>query len=230
MRKVVVPAFVSLDGVMQAPGGPEEDPSGGFAHGGWTVPYWDDTFREGTAGNAGRPYELLLGRKTYDLFAAYWPHLEVDPASGTFEAGVADIASTFNSVTKHVASRSRPALAWRNSRWLGPDAAAAVRELKRGEGPDLLTQGSADLVQTLLAADLVDEVRLLVYPLVLGRGKRLFGEGTLPAAFRLTRSASSPSGVLVATYERAGAVRTGSFVPEPPTAAELERRKGPARA
>lgn len=211
MRKLVTAAFVSLDGIMQAPGGPEEDPSGGFRYGGWITPYSDAAFGRGTAENFGRPFDLVLGRKTYDIWAAYWPHVDVDPTSKTFAAGAAEIATTFNQATKYVASRSRSAFAWQNSQWLGRDAAAAVRELKQGDGPDLLTQGSGDFVQTLLAADLIDELRLLIYPVALGTGKRLFGTGTRPAAFRLTRSVASSSGVLVATYERAGDVRTGSF-------------------
>jgi len=225
MRKLVTAAFVTLDGVMQAPGGPEEDPTGSFAHGGWTVPYWDDVIGEAMGESFARPFDLLLGRKTYDIFAAHWPHVDVDPASSTFAAGEAEIAATFDRVTKYVASRSRPALRWRNSEWLGEDAAAAVRALKQGDGPDLLTQGSSDFVQTLLAADLVDELRLLIYPIALGRGKRLFGAGAQPAAFRLVRSVAAPSGVVIATYERAGAVETGSFALETPTEAELERRR-----
>jgi dihydrofolate reductase len=204
MRKVIAAAFVSLDGVMQAPGGPDEDRSGGFVHGGWIVPHADDTVPQGTAEPYGRPYDLLLGRRTYDIFAAHWPRIDADAEHGS-------IARTFDAVTKYVASRSRPALAWRNSEWLGEDAAAAVRELKRGDGPDLLTQGSSDLLQTLFAADLVDELRLLTYPVVLGGGKRLFGQGTRPGAFTLTRFLTSPTGVVVAHYERAGDVRTGSF-------------------
>jgi dihydrofolate reductase len=144
MRKLVTAAFVSLDGVMQAPGGPEEDPSGGFRYGGWTAPYWDPTFAKGTAENACRPYDLVLGHRTYDMWSSYWPHVDVDPASSTFAAEMAEIANTFNRATKYVAAHSRPDLPWQNSEWLGPDAAAAVRELKRGDGPDLLTQGSAD--------------------------------------------------------------------------------------
>jgi dihydrofolate reductase len=211
MRKLITPAFVTLDGVMQAPGGPDEDPSGDFRHGGWVVPYADPALGRGTAENFGRPYDLLLGRKTYDIFAAYWPYVDVDPAASTFAAGMAEIADNFNRATKYVASRSRSEFSWHNSQWLGSDAVAAVRELKQGDGPDLLTQGSSDFVQALLAADLIDELRLLIYPVTLGTGKRLFGTGTQPAAYTLTRSVASPSGVLVATYERAGAVRTGSF-------------------
>ena len=211
MRKLVTAAFLSLDGVLQAPGGPEEDPTSGFAHGGWAAPYWDDVVDHATEEGFARPFDLLLGRTTYDIFAAFWPNVDVDPDSPTFAAAQADIANAFNRTTKYVASRSRSDFAWQNSRWLGRDAAAAVRELKRGDGPDLLTQGSGDFVQTLLAADLVDELRLLTFPILLGPGKRLFGEGSRPAAFRLTRSVTSPSGVLIATYERAGDVRTGSF-------------------
>jgi dihydrofolate reductase len=210
MRKLVTAAFVTLDGVLQAPGGPDEDPSG-FAHGGWAAPYWDDVVDHASEEGFGRPFDLLLGRRTYDIFAGYWPSVDVDPGSATFAAAQADVAHAFNRATKYVASRSRSEFAWQNSRWLGPDAAAAVRALKQGDGPDLVTQGSGDFAQTLLGADLVDELRLLIFPILLGTGKRLFGEGTRPAAFRLARSVTSPSGVLVATYERAGGVRTGSF-------------------
>jgi dihydrofolate reductase len=224
MRKLVAAAFVTLDGVMQAPGGPDEDPSG-FAHGGWVAPYWDDVVDHASAEGFGRPFDLLLGRKTYDIFAAHWPYVDTDPASSTYAAGQADVALAFDRATKYVASRSRTAFAWRNSRWLGPDAVAAVRELKQGDGPELLTQGSSDLGQTLLAADLIDELRLQIYPVTLGSGKRLFGSGTRPVAFRLTRWVASPSGVLIATYERAGDVGTGSFALDTPSEAELERRK-----
>jgi dihydrofolate reductase len=224
MRKLVAAAFVSLDGVMQAPGGPDEDPTGGFTLGGWTVPYWgDDVLSRGTAETFGRPFDLLLGRKTYDIFAAHWPYVDTDPTSSAFAAADAEIAETFNRATKHVASRSRPTLAWRNSEWLGDDAAAAVRALKRGDGPDLLTQGSGDFLQTLFAEDLVDELRLLTFPLVLGGGKRLFGAGARPAAFTLTRSITSPNGVVLTTYERAGEVRTGSFALANQTEAERQR-------
>ena len=210
MRKLVTALFVSLDGVIQAPGGPEEDPSGGFRYGGWLFPYADDAMGKGTAENQGRPFDLVLGRKTYDIWRAYWPNVHVDPADST-AAGIAEIANEFNRATKYVASRSKPELSWENSEWLGKDAAAALRELKRGDGPDLLTQGSADFAQTLLAADLIDELRLLIVPVTLGAGKRLFGEGTRPAAFKLVRSVTTPSGVIIASYARDGDVRTGSF-------------------
>ena len=223
MRKLVTAAFVSLDGVMQAPGGPEEDPSDDFAYGGWEAPYSDAVVGKGTAENFGRPFDLVLGRKTYDGWAAYWPHVDIDPAASPFSAAMAEIATSFDQATKYVASRSRPALPWQNSQWLGPDAAAAVRALKQGDGPDLLTQGSSDLLQTLLAADLVDELRLLIYPLTLGKGKRLFGGGARPGALRLTRSVTSPSGILLVTYERAGDVRTGSIELDTPAEAAPER-------
>lgn len=202
MRKLTVAAMISLDGVMQAPGGLEEDTSGGFAYGGWVWPYWDEN--EDVMGGAfKRPFELVLGRRTYDIFAGYWPHVP----QGAPHRSIADL---FNGTTKHVATHHPDTLAWQNSRALGPDIAAAVRELKRGDGPDLLTQGSSDLVHQLLATDLVDELRLLVYPVLLGRGKHLFDDRTQASAFRLEESKTSSTGVLVTRYARAGEVRTGS--------------------
>lgn len=225
MRRIVTAAFVSLDGVMQAPGGPQEDPSGGFRHGGWTFPYFDEAVGAAVGEGFAQGFDLLLGRRTYDIFAAHWPHVATDPAAPTYDEGSAGIAATFNGVTKYVATHAPDTLSWENSEWLGEDVVERLKELKKGDGPMLLTQGSSELIQELLAADLIDEFRLLVFPLVLGSGKRLFGEGTLPAAFRLTRSHSTPSGVLIASYERAGAVKTGSFALENPSEAELERRE-----
>src|SRR5688572_791288 len=203
MRKIIVLSFITLDGVMQAPGGPEEDTSGGFAYGGWVWPY-DDGSVDVMGGAFKRPFELVLGRRTYDIFAAYWPHV---PEGAPYQ----DIADAFNGTTKHVATPHPETLAWQNSRALGPDIAVAVRELKRGDGPDLLTQGSSELVHQLLATDLVDELRLLVYPVLLGCGKRLFDEHAQASAFRLEESKISSSGVLVTRYVREGEVRTGSF-------------------
>jgi dihydrofolate reductase len=203
MRKLIVPAFISLDGVMQAPGGPEEDTSGGFTHGGWVWPYADES-EEAMGGVFKRPFDLLLGRRTYDIFAAYWPHV----ADGAPHRGIADL---FNGTAKHVATHHPGTLAWRNSHALGSDVAAAVRELKHGDGPDLITQGSSDLVHQLLATDLVDELRLLVYPILLGRGKRLFDDRSQATAFRLEQSKATSRGVVVNRYVRGGAVRTGSF-------------------
>ena len=204
MRKLIVAAMVSLDGVMQAPGGPEEDTSDDFAYGGWVWPYYDDGGEDAMGGAFKHPFELLLGRRTYDIFAAYWPHV---PEGAPHQ----DIADLFNGTTKHVATHHPETLAWHNSRALGPDIAAAVRDLKRGDGPDLLTQGSSELAHQLLATDLVDELRLRVYPVLLGRGKRLFDDHAQASAFALKESKTSSTGVLITRYARDGEVRTGSF-------------------
>lgn len=214
MRKVISAAFVSLDGVMQAPGGPEEDPTGGFAFGGWTATYWDETMGAAMDDIFSRPYDLLLGRKTYDIFAAHWPFSGDDP-----------IGKAFGACTKYVASRSGRMLPWENTVHLRGDAAAAVRDLKAGDGPDLLIQGSADFTQTLLAAGLVDEFRLMIFPVVLGRGKRLFAGGSTPAALRLLKSDASSTGVIMATWVPAGDIVTGSFALETTSEAELQRRR-----
>jgi dihydrofolate reductase len=203
MRKLIVPAFVSLDGVMQAPGGPEEDTSGGFAFGGWVWPFADDD-SEVMGGVFERPFELLLGRRTYDIFAAYWPLVAPDAP----HRGLADL---FNGTAKHVATHHPGTLAWHNSQALGNDIVAAVRGLKQRNGADLVTQGSSELVHQLLATDLVDELILLMYPILLGRGKRLFDQNALAATFRLQRSSATSNGVLTNHYVRKGAVRTGSF-------------------
>ena len=204
MRKIIVAAFLSLDGVMQAPGAPSEDTEGGFAYGGWLVPYADEVFGNSMGELFSRPFELLLGRRTYDIFAAHWPRVPADSED-------ASIAVLFNGVTKHVATHRPESLAWQNSRGLGDDIVASLRMLKQQDGPDLLTQGSSELVHQLLATDLVDELRLLVFPVLLGKGKRLFDEGSQPAAFRLESSVASPSGIVISRYSREGEVKTGSF-------------------
>jgi dihydrofolate reductase len=224
MRKIVAGAFISLDGIMQAPGGPEEDPTGGFKFGGWVAPHFDDTLGAALDETFSAPFDLLLGRKTYDIFAAHWPHVEKNPEAPGFDRGNAEIGKTFDRIAKYVATHSPDTLAWQNTEWLGKDVVEKLRALKQEDGPILLTQGSTVLIQELLAADLIDEFRLLILPLVLGKGKRLFGEGTIPAAFRCTKSSASPRGVLIANYQRAGEVQTGSFEFETPTEAELERR------
>jgi dihydrofolate reductase len=213
MRKLVTAAFVSLDGVMQAPGGPEEDPSGGFAFGGWTVDYWDDAMGSAMEALFDAPFDLLLGRRTYEIFAAHWPYAE------------GPIADKFNPATKYVATSSAEPLAWRNSVALRGDVPAEVARLKREQGPNLLTQGSSILVQSLLANGLIDELRLLVFPLMLGNGKRLFGDGAVPAALKLVESRTSTSGVIMATYVPEGPVHTGSFALDEPSAAEIARRE-----
>ncbi|BCG71534.1 dihydrofolate reductase [Mesorhizobium sp. 113-1-2] len=213
MRKIIAATFVSLDGVMQAPGGPEEDPVGGFSFGGWTFHYFDEVGGAAMEELFSKPFALLLGRRTYDIFAAYWPY-QKDP-----------IADAFNPATKYVATHRPDTLTWQNTQWLGPDIVAALRRLSQEDGPDLLIQGSADLIQTLLANGLIDEIRLMIFPLVLGKGKRLFGDDAMPAAFKLAKSQTSSTGVIIATYERAGEIEVGSFVTGEPSAAELERRK-----
>ncbi|HSX64942.1 MAG TPA: dihydrofolate reductase family protein, partial [Pseudoxanthomonas sp.] len=200
--KLIAAAMISLDGVMQAPGGPDEDLSGGFSHGGWVWPYADDG--EVMGGVFSRPFALVLGRRTYDIFAGYWPQVPGDAPHGR-------IADAFNGATKHVATHHPGTLGWQNSHTLGADAIAALRELKRRDGPDLVTQGSSELLHQLLATDVVDELRLLVYPVLLGRGKRLFDDHGQASAFRLVESTTSPHGVLVTRYLRDGDVRTGSF-------------------
>jgi len=205
MRKLIVAAFISLDGVMQSPGGPQEDPSGEFRLGGWIVPYADEAIDQAVQDLFSQPFELLLGRRTYDIFAAYWPRVRADSASHA-------IADLFNSVPKHVATHRSDTLDWQNSHALEGDLATAIRALKhQDDGVNLLTHGSGDMVRQLLAAGLVDELRLLIYPVVLGRGKRLFGDNAQVSAFTLAHSTSTPRGVLITRYVRSGEVRTGAF-------------------
>jgi dihydrofolate reductase len=176
-------------------------------------------------GDLRRSFDLLLGRKTYDIFAAHWPYAETDRTEDAFDELNSDIAATFNRITKYVATHRPDSLTWQNSEALGADVVARLHALKQEDGPNLLIQGSSALIQTLLANDLIDEFRLSIFPLLLGKGKRLFGEGTQPRGLKLTKWTATPNGVLIATYERAGAVATGSFAMETPTEAELERRK-----
>lgn len=223
MRKVIVGAMVSMDGVMQAPGGPEEDPTGGFQFGGWVAPLGesDPVFGEQIGALLGQPFDLLLGRRTYEIFAAHWPYAEGGPYD--------DIAQTFNRITKYVATRRGVDLGWKGSVALR-DAARDVAELRRQDGPALVTQGSTELVHALLAADLVDEIRTFTFPVVLGKGKRLFDASSRPRAFTLTHAAVSPNGLIVATYARAGEVQTATVGgAEEPTPAELARREKLAR-
>jgi dihydrofolate reductase len=200
MRKIILLTFISLDGVMQAPGGPEEDATDGFAYGGWTFPYFDE-FMESIMGEQMEPpFELLLGRKTYDIFAAHWPH-QTNP-----------VAMMLNDAKKYVVSKGSPQLGWKNSMLVTGDVVARLQELKQQDGPVLQVHGSSELIQTLLEHDLVDELWLKIFPVTLGTGKRLFGVGTIPAAFTLLESKVSPSGVVVASYKRSGQLKIGSFV------------------
>ena len=213
MRRLVVNTFVTLDGVMQAPGGPEEDPTEGFAHGGWSAGYWDEAMGARMGELLGAPFDLLLGRKTYEIFAAHWPH--VPDESG---------AQELNSARKYVASRTLDKVEWNNSSLLEGNVAEAVAQIKQEEGPDIQVHGSSDLIQTLLEHDLVDEFRIMVFPLVLGTGKRLFGGGVPPAGLELADSATSSTGVVMSTYRRAGEIRYGSFALDEPTEEERKRR------
>ena len=213
MRKLIAGAFVSLDGVMQAPGGPDEDPTGGFDLGGWTATYWDEVMGEAAGETFSRPFDLLLGRRTYDIFAAHWPYSDDQP-----------IADQLNGARKYVATRGSNPLTWANSEAID-DAAKDVARLKQENGPDLMTQGSSDLLRTLFAHDLVDQLNLLIFPVILGQGKRLFESGAAPGAFTLTDSKVATTGVIIATYARAGEIETGSFALAEPTEAELARRE-----
>ena len=200
MRQLIVQTFLTLDGVMQAPGGPGEDDDGGFAHGGWSVNYWDEQMGQVMGEATSRPFAMVLGRRTYDIMAAYWPNAPE-------EAG----GEVFNDATKYVASRSRPTLEWSNSVLVEGDAADGLAALKQEDGPELQVHGSANLIQTLLAHNLVDQYRLWVFPLVLGSGKRLFADGTVPSGLRLVDSTVSTTGVMMCTYEPAGEVVPGTF-------------------
>jgi dihydrofolate reductase len=203
MRKLMVTTFVTLDGVMQAPGGPEEDDSGRFAVGGWSVNYWDDTMAAFMGDTMGHPFDLLLGRRTYDIFAAYWPDAP-DAAGG----------KPLNDATKYVASRSHPRLDWGPGVLLEGDAGPAVAELKAGDGPELQVHGSGNLIQTLLRDGLVDEFRIWTFPVLAGSGKRLFAEGTVPAGLQLVDTTISTTGVVIGTYRPAGELITGTFAPD----------------
>jgi dihydrofolate reductase len=198
MRKIIVQSFITLDGVMQAPGGPGEDDSGDFKYGGWTVPFFDEFLGQVMTEQMNRPFDLLLGRKTFEIFASYWPQHE-------------DEGAGINNATKYVASNTHTTHEWRKSVFLNNNVADEIRQLKQQDGPELQVHGSGQFIQTLLKHDLVDEFWLKIFPITLGPGKRLFAAGTMPAAFTLSESRTSPRGVIVASYQRAGEVETGSF-------------------
>jgi dihydrofolate reductase len=199
MRKLIVSTLVTLDGVMQAPAGPTEHDSG-FAHAGWSVNYFDEQVGQFMTETTSRPFAMVLGRRTYDIMVAYWPHAPE-------QAG----AKPFNDATKHVASRRRPRLEWSNSVLVEGDAVDGIAALKQQDGPALQVHGSANLTQTLLRHDLVDQYRLLIFPVVLGSGRRLFAEGTIPAGLKLLDSLVSSTGVVMGTYQPAGELVTGRF-------------------
>jgi dihydrofolate reductase len=199
MRKIIVLSLITLDGVMQAPGGPGEDASKDFNYGGWTVPYADESLFDTINEELSLPFDMLLGRKTYEIFAGYWPR----------QTG--SIADPFNKAKKYVVSHRGGGLTWKESILIDGDVVAKIKALKGEAGPGLQVHGSSVLIQTLLKNDLVDELRLRIFPVTLGTGKRLFGEGTIPIAFELTDAKALPSGVLLANYKRSGEVKTGTF-------------------
>jgi dihydrofolate reductase len=199
-RELIVTTFVTLDGVMQAPGGPGEDDSGGFTQGGWSVHHWDESMGEVMSGIMAGPFDLILGRHTYDIFAAYWPDAPDDMGG-----------KVLNDATKHVASRGRPELPWGPARQIEGDVVEGVAALKAQDGPELQVHGSAGLLQTLVPSGLIDRFHLWVFPVVVGPGKRLFGDGTVPAALKLVDSTVSSTGVVIGTYEPAGELVTGTF-------------------
>jgi dihydrofolate reductase len=199
MRELIVNTFLTLDGVMQAPGGPGEDDSGGFEHGGWSVNYWDEQMGHVMDEVMSVPFDLLLGRTTYDIFAAYWPNAHEEDAK------------PLNDATKYVVSRGRPTLEWSNSVLIEGDAAEGIAALKQEDGPELQVHGSGNLIQTLMRHGLVDRYRLWLFPVVIGSGKRLFADGTIPSALKLVDSTVSTTGVVIGTYEPAGEIVTGTF-------------------
>jgi dihydrofolate reductase len=212
---------------MQAPGGPEEDPSKGFRYGGWIANQWDEAAESAIGETLTEPFALLLGKRTYDIFSAYWPFAERDPSAPHYDAGNAHISKLFDRITKYVATHETGPLTWQNSKSLGADVVKSLHALKKEDGPPLVTQGSSDLVQLLLQNGLVDELRVFTFPLLLGKGKRLFEGSTATAAnaFKLTKSAVGSKGSVIAYYEKAGAVETGTIGSEEPSDLELERRK-----
>jgi dihydrofolate reductase len=214
MGKIIAITHVTLDGIMQAPGGPEEDPRGGFTQGGWVAPFFDEALDEALGEIMSGEFHLVLGRRTYEIFAAYWPY-----------AGDNPIAKAFNKATKFVVTRSLDRFDWVNSQPVGGDAVDEIRRLKASDGPELHIWGSSELLQTLIAAELVDEFRVWIYPMVLGKGKRLFENGVPPRGLTLVESRSAPKGVLFNTYRPAGPLPGGSLAPENPPEAELARRR-----
>lgn len=200
MRKIIVLSFITLDGIMQAPGGPEEDTSNGFKFGGWTFPYMDEAGGEVMLKQMGHPFDLLLGRKTFDIFAGYWPMHNDNP-----------IGASINKATKYVVSHSAIRTEWAKTVQLEGDIVEEIRKLKAQDGPELQVHGSGNFIQTLLKHDFVDELWLKIFPITLGSGKRLFADGTIPVAFKLSESSILPKGVIVANYIRDGEVKTGSL-------------------
>ena len=214
MRKIITTTFVTMDGVMQAPGGPEEDPSNGFEWGGWTFNYWDELMGSSMNEFMSQPFDLLLGRRTYEIFAAHWPYIKNDP-----------VADSFNSTTKYVVSHNKIDLTWKNSSLVTGNVAGELNKLKRGNGNDLWVHGSGNLIQTLLKNELVDKMYMWIFPLTIGKGKKLLADGVLAKAWKLTGSRTSTTGVIIASYEPAGEIKPGSFARQEPSKEEIKRRQ-----
>ena len=214
MRKIIVNSFVTLDGVMQAPGGPEEDPTGNFKFGGWSFNYWDEMMGNFMDEFMAKPFELLLGRKTYEIFAAHWPYVKGDPT-----------ADKFNSTKKYVVSKTVNKLNWNNSYLIKSNVVLEISKLKEQEGPELQVHGSTNLIKTLVNSKLVDLFNVWTFPVTVGKGKQLFGEGTNASNLKLVEVKSSNTGVIIATYQPAGELKIGSFALENETEEELARRK-----
>lgn len=217
MRKIIVSTFISMDGVMQAPGAPLEDTANNFTLGGWTFPLWDDVMNEPLGKLLSSPYDLLLGRRTYEIFAAYWPYQHNNP-----------IADTFNRVAKYVVATTPIDTSWHNTKLIAADVVNELKKLKQQDGPSLLVQGSGKLIQTLLQHKLADELHTWTFPVTLGNGKKLFAEGTQALQWKLTSSTVSTTGVVIASFLPGGDVQTGSFVDEP-SEAEIARREKHAK-
>jgi dihydrofolate reductase len=200
LRKLIINTFITLDGVMQAPGGPEEDTAGGFKYGGWSFHYWDDLMGRTMDETMSKPFDLLLGRKTYEIFAAHWPRIKNDPA-----------ADKLNAVKKHVVSLTLKKAAWNNSSVINRDVVNTIRKLKEQEGPEIQVHGSSNLIQTLIKNNLIDEYHIWTFPVTVGNGKRLFDEGTIPSDMKLVSSKVSATGVIISVYEPGGGLKTGSF-------------------
>ncbi len=214
MRRILINEFMTLDGVMQGPGGPDEDRTGNFKYGGWIANYWDNKMEKELEGLMSRELEFLLGRKTYEIFAAHWPYVEDDP-----------IAEKLNKAKKYVASTTLDSVDWQNSQLLKGDVVKELIKLKLQDGPDILVYGSGNLVQTLLKNNLVDEMQLFIFPMIMGKGKRLFKEGIIPSALKLVDQKVSATGAFIATYQPAGEINLGSVIEIKPSEAEIERRK-----
>lgn len=214
MRKIITTTFVSLDGVMQAPGGPDEDPTNGFKWGGWTFNYSDELAENAIGEFISQPFDLLLGRRTYEIFAAYWPYEKSGP-----------IAETFNKSAKYVVSHNDIDLTWTNSHLVTGDVVSELKWLKKQDGNDLWVYGSGNLIQTLLKNELVDKMYMWIHPVTFGTGKKLFEEGIPAKAWKHTDSKVSSTGVILASYEPAGEIKPGSFVQQEPSKEELKRRE-----